>query len=145
MRKKSDPSITSQFTSLLKLLDEDLNKLSNDDLLKDAAEEYGNVDAMIDQFNSIFNSAHNRVKATRLMQAKKGYEETLQAEARARSSNNVFSWPFEKKKNLLAEIHKRNSSLTLAARNDGDSEADIDSILEDLIELSAIDEKGNIE
>ncbi len=53
----------------------------------------------------------------------------------------------EKKRALIDKFagndNQLRERLTMAARNEEDSEADIDSFLEDLVELGIIDDEGN--
>lgn len=60
------------------------------------------------------------------------------------SGATVLMWPAASKRALLARLRTSHQGLTLAAR-DGreESDADLDSLLEDLIDLDVIDEQGN--
>ena len=55
--------------------------------------------------------------------------------------------PLNRKKALVAQLaHSAGAlpeRLTIAARNEDNSEADLDSLLEDLLELGVIDDEGN--
>ena len=79
----------------------------------------------------------------KLAAARAGYEAR-----RAISQCNVMQWPQERKRALIQQFAQKDNTLkqklTLAARNGKDTEADVNSFIEDLIELGMIDEEGNM-
>ena len=60
----------------------------------------------------------------------------------------VFELPTERKRELVERFvssdNQLREKLTMAARNQENLEDDIDSFLEDLIELGVIDDEGNV-
>lgn len=141
MIRKNDQML---FASLIQLFEEDLERKTEEGILIEAAQEFGSVEEMEAHFDSLLKSAEKQVKSQRLVNAKVGYQEAVQNE-RHKKTSDVLMWPLAQKLALLKTIHERNSALTLAARNDENSEDDINAILEDLIELKAIDGEGNIQ
>ena len=59
-----------------------------------------------------------------------------------------MQWPVERKRALIQRFAKNDSALkqklTLAARKGEDTEADMDSFIDDLIDLGIIDDEGNV-
>lgn len=56
----------------------------------------------------------------------------------------VIDWPFAKKRELIERIRTETEGLTQAARmGEDETENDLDSLLEDLIDIGIIDEEGN--
>ncbi len=60
---------------------------------------------------------------------------------------NILQWPEERKRALIQQFARNDNTLkqklTLAARKGEDTEADMDSFIEDLIDLGVIDDEGN--
>ena len=77
-----------------------------------------------------------------MAKARQGYD-AIRGKARAK----VTELPLDRKTALVAHFAKHPQSLlaklTMAARNEANSEADLDSLLEDLLELGVIDDEGN--
>lgn len=86
-----------------------------------------------------------RVAATATTAGKRRLAEAKEAIVAAPSGGaTVLMWSAASKRALLARLRASHQGLTLAAR-DGreESDADLDSLLEDLIDLDVIDEQGN--
>jgi hypothetical protein len=142
MSQNSNETI-AKLGALIQVLEEDIDNLSEETLLAEIALEAGGVVGMTVSFNSIFESAEKNVKRQRLLNAKEGYKKATLQNVGMPTSDNVLVWPIEKKRALLTTIYDQDNSITMAARNDENSESDIDAILEDLIALGAIDSQGN--
>lgn len=131
-----------KFGRLADALANDVDNMSDQEILKEAAERHGSVEQAAASVRAIVASAIASAGKQRLHALRKAYD----AEIGARQSN-VVRLPLERKRALLERFAKNDNALqkklTLAARNEEDSEADLDSFLEDLVRLGVIDEQGN--
>lgn len=142
MAGKSTKTV-SETEQLIELLSENLDTLSEEELLAECAEDFGSVDVMVKMFDAAVTKATAQAKRARLEAARQGYRNAVE-QSQQTHGNNVLQLPLKEKRNLLDRLATMvPGQLTLAARNDNDSESDIDAMLRDLIELGAIDEEGN--
>lgn len=121
----------------------DVDQLTDEEVFQEVTEVYGDPEKVVEDVEALIEGAIAEHGKRRLTAARRGFETQT-----ARNKSNVISFPLDKKRALL-DLFARNDpqlreKLTMAARNEEDSEADIDSFLEDLIELGAIDDEGNI-
>lgn len=59
-------------------------------------------------------------------------------------TGKIIEWPLAKKRELIERVRSETNGLTQAARQGEDeTENDLDSLLEDLIEIGVIDDEGN--
>jgi hypothetical protein len=112
---------------------------SDDDIIAEAAEDYGDANATAERMRALVTAAANRAGRLKLEAARAA----LQG-ARLRTSAQVMEGSFEDKKRLLLQLIAKNKAvaqrLTLAARNADDlTESDLDSMLEDLRDLGLFD------
>ena len=120
-----------QLDRLADTLARDVDRMTDDELLQEAAETRGVIEATI--------TRHGK---RRLTTARHAYEVYI-----SKVRSKVVELPLEKKRALIDKFARKDNQLrerlTMAARNEEDSEADIDSFLEDLVELGIIDDEGN--
>lgn len=120
----------------------DVDQLTDDELLKEAIEEFGSLDKATAVVRGRIARALEVGGRRRLAAARKAYDSHLH-----RSHSKIAWLPMSRKRALIEHFtHNDNAlrqKLTLAARNEKESQADIDSFLEDLVELGVIDEEGN--
>lgn len=120
---------------------EDILELSDEELMKEAQEEYDDIASEISKTRNIINSAVMQSRKSRLTTAK----EQLEIKKNVTNKNNISTLNINDKRALINRAKESVDSLTLAARNEDEmSETDIDGVLQDLIELEVIDENGNI-
>jgi len=120
---------------------EDILELSDEELMKEAQEEYDDIASEISKTRNIINSAVMQSRKSRLTTAK----EQLEIKKNVTNKNNISTLNINDKRALINRAKESVDSLTLAARNEDEmSESDIDGVLQDLIELEVIDENGNI-
>ncbi|MEJ2652733.1 MAG: hypothetical protein P8173_13295 [Gammaproteobacteria bacterium] len=121
----------------------DVDKLPDNDLFQEASETYGNLDKAIAEVRGIIEGAISEYSKHRLMAARDAYK----AHTR-RVKPLAIKISQDRKRALIDEFSSNDSQLrerlTMAARNENSQEIDIDSFLEDLLELGVIDEEGNI-
>jgi DNA-binding TFAR19-related protein (PDSD5 family) len=121
----------------------DLEQMSDRELLAEATEEYGSLEAASKGVQAIFANAIGAAAKGRLARAKAGSAALGKA-----AGSNVVQLSLERKKALIQQVSNRagieGQKFTMAARSGADGEADIDGLLEDLVELGVIDEQGNV-
>lgn len=127
--------------SVADMLAEDILKLSDAELLKEAKEDFNDVASEVSKARNAINSAILKSRKARLFAAK------VQLENKRSTTNqsNVLKFTLNDKMSLINQAKKSVKSLTLAARNEDEmSESDINGMLQDLVDLGVIDENGNI-
>ena len=128
--------------NLLRILGENLEHMSDDELLAEAVDDFGSVDAMVSAFDGIVSKAAAEARRNRLTAARSGYQATREQQQTA--EGRVFQFSSTHKRAVIARANDmRHGQITMAARNEQDSEADLDKIIQDLIDLGAIDQEGN--
>jgi hypothetical protein len=123
-------------------LSKDIDALSDDELLAEIAAD-GDVKSRVSHGRHLIQSAIAESGKRRLARARQAYD----AAGKKSPHSNLIQLPLGRKKDLVAHFAKNSQALsegfTLAARNEGNSEADLDSLLQDLLDLGLIDEDGN--
>lgn len=123
------------------LLVEDIFELSDEELIKEAQEEYDDIASEISKTRNVINSAVMKSRKSRLTTAK----EQLERKRNATNQSNILTLNINDKRALINQAKESVESLTLAARNEEEmSESDINGVLQDLIDLGVIDGNGNI-
>lgn len=121
----------------------DVDRLSDDELFREAAEAYGESEKAIAATRGIIEAAIAAHGKRRLAAAREAYVAHSE-----RHRSRVVDLPLDRKRALINQFASKDSDLqgklTMAARNEEDQEADIDSFLEDLVELGVIDNEGNV-
>jgi len=118
---------------------DDIQEMPDEEVSQLAIEVFGGIEPVINNFNSIVERAEKVAKKQRYDDAKN----RLKATHGSSHSANIVNLPLDRKKAILEIVQKNRLISTRAARSATDIEADIDSTLEDLVELGAIDENGN--
>lgn len=123
------------------LLDAELEALleANDDaILAEAAELHPDPAAVIARLRGIMTTAATQAGKARLAKARA----TLDQQDGSRGK--VLTWPVLQKRNLVARLRQEVKGLTMAARQgQEETESDLDSVIEDLIDIGVIDDEGN--
>ena len=136
--KKDD--FAKKLDLLTDALAKDIDQLSEDDLKAEISEEFGSPKTLAESLRASIESTFASHGKKRLSDARA----TLDAR-QTRATAKIVDLSYVDKKTLFERLRENDSiNLTLAARNEEDSEADIDSILEDLHDLGVIDDEGNI-
>jgi hypothetical protein len=123
---------------------EDITARSDDEVLAEAKEDHGDIDAAAQNLRNLVSRALNRDARSKLESARAAVWV-----ARAQRALRVIPGSFDTKKKLLLSVIAHQSAnsqpLTLAARNaDELTEADVDSVLQDMQDLGLIDDQGNL-
>ena len=141
MNKKQNEA-REKLERLCNSLADDIDAMSDDELLAELKEAGEDADAIATRTGSLIADAMASVGRRKLAVARAGY-----AAHKAGQRSNVLQWPVERKRALIQRFAENDNALrqklTLAARKGQDSEADVDSFIEDLIDLGAIDDEGN--
>lgn len=121
----------------------DILKASDEDILAEAQEEYGDSARAAQHVNELINKAKSVVGKDKLAAARASFEQD-----RLTRQCNAVDLPLERKRKIIQEFAaadtEQHTSLTLAARMGGNlSESDLDALLEALFELGAIDRNGD--
>jgi hypothetical protein len=123
-------------------LAKDIDALSDDELLAEIAADE-DVKGRVAHMRHLVQSAIAENGRRRLAKARQAYD----AARKTAQRSNVNQLPLDRKKTLVAHFTRSSQALpegfTLAARNEDDSEADLDSLLQNLLDLGLIDEDGN--
>ncbi|MHB1100530.1 MAG: hypothetical protein ACYC1L_00725 [Alphaproteobacteria bacterium] len=124
------------------LVDDVLN-LPNEDILAEVVEGFGDAKLLSDRTRAIFESASVQVGKSKLDAAKKGVNELA---THSFSSVRInYSQALVLYEGFVANDKNLSAKITLAARNgEKQSERDISSAIEDLIEIGAIN-RGDVE
>lgn len=127
--------------SVANTLADDILNLSDEEILKEAQDEFDDVASEISSTRIAINSAILKSNKSRLSAAK----EQLEQKRKATNQNNILTLTLNDKRALIHQAKESVHSLTLAARNEEEmSDSDINGVLQDLIDLGVIDEDGNI-
>jgi len=118
---------------------DDIEEMSDNEILQLATDTFGGLEQVVLKFNSIVKKAEGTVRVSNFEDAKK----KLEANQSHTHSAKIIHLPLDQKKNILEMVQRNKLITTLAARNATDYEADIDTMLEDLVDLGVIDENGN--
>jgi len=118
---------------------DDIQEMSDEEVLQLALETFGGIKPVITKFNFIVEQAEGVARKRRFDAAKEKVKVTRESSRLV----SIVNLPIERKKSILAMAQRNGTITTLAARSATDSEADIDTLLEDLVEFGVIDENGN--
>ena len=132
-----------QLERLADALARDIDQLTDEELRREAKEDYGDPDKAIFATKNVIQQAISAHGKRRLAAARRAYEAQS-----AKVGAKLFELSTERKRELVERFasndNKLRERLTMAARNQENLEDDIDSFLEDLIELGVIDDEDNV-
>ncbi|MEQ8353984.1 MAG: hypothetical protein RH942_00490 [Kiloniellaceae bacterium] len=121
----------------------DIDHMSDAELLREVVDDFSNPEQTALDIKRQVGQLVSEFGRKRLVDARRGYEA---ATSGAMQRSHALS--LERKRELVERFAASDSDLreklTMAARNQEDFESDIDSFIEDLIELGVIDREGNI-
>ncbi len=139
MSRSSDARV--KLDRLGEALAKDLDRLSDNELSEEIAAD-DDVEKTVARMRNLIESAIAESGRRRLARARQAYDAIGE-----KQRSKVIQLPLNRKRALIAHFaHSAEAlpeRLTLAARNEDNSETDLDSLLEDLLELGVIDEEGN--
>ena len=140
---KEKNEASEKLERLCNALADDIDAMSDEELLAELAEAGEDVDAIVDRTRTLIADAVAEVGRRKLVAARSGYEATQTG-----PRSNVLQWPGNRKRELIQHFAENDAELeqklTLAAREGKDTEADMNSFIEDLIDLGVIDDEGNL-
>ncbi len=142
MNKSQNDSI-EKLTRLCNALADDLDSMSDEEMLAELKEAGEDADAIATHTDQLISEAIAKVGRRKLESARAGY-----VARQIVHHSNILQWPVERKLHLIQHFAQNDTELdrklTLAARKGKNTEADMDSFIEDLIDLGVIDADGNI-
>ena len=122
----------------------DVGRLTDGEVLLEASEDYGDPEKATLEIRHLVQEAVSAFGKRRLAVAREAFQAL-----NTRGRLQLFELPTERKKELVEQFagndNQLREKLTMAARNQEDFEADLDSFLEDLVELGVIDDKGDVQ
>ena len=138
---KNEPR--DELARLTESLVEDILETSDDEVLAEAAEDFDDVDAVVDHAKELIEGAIVEAGKRRMRRAKEAVGDRHQ-----RGGPNVIHLPYEKKREILRRLAAQQpqsiEKITQAARKEGELTGnDLDAMLEALFQLGAIDDQGN--
>ncbi len=139
--RKNEPR--DELARLTESLVEDILETSDDEVLAEAAEDFDDVDAVVDHAKELIEGAIVEAGKRRMRRAKEAVGDRHQ-----RGEPNVIHLPDEKKREILRRLAAQQpqsiEKITQAARKEGELTGnDLDAMLEALFQLGAIDDQGN--
>lgn len=139
--RKNEPR--DELARLTNSLVEDIMETSDDEVLAEAAEDFDDVDAVVNHARDLIEGVIVEAGKRRMQRAKEAVRERQQ-----RGGPNVIHLPDEKKREILrrfaAQQPQSVQKITQAARKEGELTGnDLDAMLEALFQLGVIDDQGN--
>jgi len=142
MNKSQNDSI-EKLTRLCNALADDMDSISDEEMLAELEEAGEDGDAIATHADQLIAEAIAKVGRRKLESARAGY-----VARQIGHHSNILQWPVERKRHLIQHFAQNDAELdrklTLAARKAENTEADMDSFIEDLIDLGVIDADGNV-
>ena len=139
---KSQNEAIEKLERLCNALADDMHSMSDEEMLAELEEAGEDTDAIATRADELITEAMAKVGRRKLEAARAGYVAHQIGHHR-----NILQWPLELKRHLIQHFAQNdaelNRKLTLAARKGENTEADMDSFIEDLIDLGVIDADGN--
>lgn len=141
--KGESPNYEEQLSHVIDALVNDILSTSDEDVLAEAAEEYGDAQKAAKHVDELISRARAVIGRRKLAAARSEMKTAKQSPRLP-----ALRLSLDRKKHILQSFAQRDEnlrkSLTMAARNEKQlTEADYDAVLEALYTLGAIDEDGN--
>ncbi len=139
---KKEKNIQNQIDRIVDLMVDDVLETSNEEILQEVSEENRDVKAEAQRVHALIQEAVFEHNKSKLEEAKK---QVKTHKSRSRLQLRVAG--IDKKRELLRNLNANDNMvhLTMAARKEEElSDRDIESVLQNMLELGLIDEDGNI-
>jgi len=140
---KDQKNMREKLERLSNSLADEIDAMTDEEFQSELEEAGEDITDIASRTRTLISNAMENIGHKKLIAARAGYEHHKSA-----GHDNILQWSHKRKQKLINQFSQDDNyfeqKLTMAARNEGDSEFDIDSIIEDLIELGIIDDKGNI-
>lgn len=144
MNKDQNEAI-EKLERLCNALTDDIDAMSDKELMAELEGVGEDTDAIARKTGQLIADAIAKVGRYKMEAARAGYEAEIHE---ASNKSKVFHLPMSRKRELIQRFAESDNALkqklTLAARKEEDAEADVDSFIEDLIDLGVIDDEGNV-
>ena len=145
MSKKQNEA-SEKLERLCNALTDDIDAMSDEELLAELEEAGEDANDIGNRTAGVIAYAVTNVGRRKLAAARTGYEAERHQTGHG---SNVSHWPVSRKRALIQSFAQKDNELeqklgvTLAAREGKDTDADVDSLIEDMIHLGLIDDEGN--
>ena len=137
---------TEKLERLYNALADDVEAMSDAELLGELKATGEDANAVAGKTGKLIADAIATAGRRKMEAARAGYE--AEEVAKSKHESNILKWPESRKRALLQNFAETDNELrrklTLAARDGRDVKADMDSFIEDLIDLGVIDDEGNM-
>ena len=144
MNKDQNEAI-EKLERLCNALTDDIDAMSDKELMAELEGVGEDTDAIARKTGQLIADAIAKVGRYKMEAARAGYEAEIHE---ASHKDKIFRLPVSRKRELIQRFAESDNALkqklTLAARKEEDAEADVDSFIEDLIDLGVIDDEGNV-
>ncbi len=139
----NDRNPDKQLQRLTNALIEDILEATDDEIIEEAKEDYGNPKTSADEVRLLFHLAKTNTAKTKLRAAKYNLEASRTTELK-----KILPFDMTEARNIVTKFAANDSDLqgklTMAARMGEElSDQDIQGIIEDLIELGVLHEDGS--
>ncbi len=144
MNKEQNETI-EKLERLCNALADDIDAMSDKELLAELQEAGEDTDAIVKRTRELIAEAIAKVGRHNMEAARAGYDAEMHQTSH---ESKVLHWPVQRKRELMQRFAQNDDTLkqklTLAARKAEDTEADVDSFIQDLNDLGVIDDEGNL-
>lgn len=144
MNKDQNKAI-EKLERLCNALADDIDVMSDKELMAELQEVGEDTDAIAKRMRKLISNTIAKVGRHKMEAARAGYEAEMYQTSH---EGKILHWPVHRKRELIHRFAQNDDAfkqkLTLAARKEEDTEEDVDSFIEDLIDLGVIDDEGNI-
>ena len=144
MNKNQNEAI-EKLERLCNTLADDVDAMSDKELMAELQEAGEDTDAIAKRMRGLIADAIAKFGRQKMEAARAGYAAEMHQTG---YENKVLHWPLSRKRELIQRFAQNDKALqqqlTLAARKEEDSQADMDSFIEDLIDLGVINDEGNL-
>lgn len=144
MNKNQNEAI-EKLERLCNALADDIDATSDKELLAELQQAGEDIDAIAKQTRELIAASIAKIGRHKMEAARAGYEAEMHQTGH---ESKVLHWPVSRKRELIQRFAQNNDALkqklTLAARQEEDLKTDMDSFIEDLIDLGVIDDEGNV-
>ncbi len=125
---------------IVDLMVEDILEATDAEILQEAQEKYGDANLEAQRTKNLVEAAINDTKKSKLANARR----ELDADQKKSDSSNIYQLPLDAKEQIIENAQRQTDCLLAARKGEKPTENDINSALDDLIELGIIDTDGNV-
>lgn len=140
---KEQNTAREKLKRLCNALADDIDAMTDEELLAELEEVGEDINEIAARTSALISDAVKNAGRRKLAAARASYEKH-----EAGHQGGVLQWPMERKRALIQMFAQNDNALeqklTLAARKGEDTGEDVNSFIEDLVDLGVIDDEGNL-